>query len=110
MSQSDVLAIFTPQAPVEQVAAPQKYDAADDDGFQRIMDDASNKVSSPKEGNKSDTDRQDAPSAQSHPEKRPSDRWGLLTEISNFFTRNGLKNSIVFGLEAYLSAFFAFFP
>ena len=74
------------------------------------MDYARNKVSSPKEGNKSDTDRQDAPSAQSHPEKRPSDRWGLLTEISNFFTRNGLKNSIVFGLEAYLGAFFAFFP
>jgi hypothetical protein len=38
VSQSDVLAIFTPQAPVEQVAAPQKYNAADDDGFQRIMD------------------------------------------------------------------------
>jgi hypothetical protein len=38
VSQSDVLAIFTPQTPVEQVAAPQKHDAADDDGFQRIMD------------------------------------------------------------------------
>jgi flagellar hook-length control protein FliK len=74
VSQSDVLAIFTPQAPVEQVAAPQKYDAADDDGFQRIMDDASNKVSSPKEGNKSNTDRQDAPSAQSHPEKKPIEK------------------------------------
>jgi len=70
VSQSDVLAIFTPQAPVEQVAAPQKYDAADDDGFKRIMDDASNKIPSPKEGNKSDADRQDAPSAQSHPEKK----------------------------------------
>ena len=74
MSQSDVLAIFTPQTPVEQVAAPQKYDAADDDGFQRIMDDASNKVSSPKEGNKSGTDRQDAPSAQSHKEKKPIEK------------------------------------
>ena len=74
MSQSDVLAIFTPQTPVEQVAAPQKYDAADDDGFQRIMDDASNKVSPPKEGNKSDTDRQDAPSAQSHKEKKPIEK------------------------------------
>ena len=38
MSQSNVLAIFTPQTPVEQVAAPQKHDAADDDGFQGIMD------------------------------------------------------------------------
>ena len=74
MSQSDVLAIFTPQAPVEQVAAPKKYDAADDDGFQRIMDDASNKVSPPKEGNRSDTDKQDAPSAQSHPEKKPIEK------------------------------------
>ena len=74
MSQSDVLAIFTPQAPVEQVAAPQKYDGAEDDGFKRIMDDASNKVSSPKEGNKSDTDRQDAPSAQTQPEKKPIEK------------------------------------
>ena len=75
MSQSDVLAIFTPpQAPVEQVAAPQKYDAAEDDGFKRIMDDASNKVSSPKEGNKSDTDRQDAPSAQTQQEKKPIEK------------------------------------
>ena len=75
MSQSDVLAIFNPpQAPVEQVAAPQKYDAAEDDGFKRIMDDASNKVSSPKEGNKSDTDRQDAPSAQTQPEKKPIEK------------------------------------
>ena len=74
MSQSDVLAIFTPQAPVEQVAAPQKYDGAEDDGFKRIMDDASNKVSPPKEGNKSDTDRHDAPSARSHPEKKPIEK------------------------------------
>jgi flagellar hook-length control protein FliK len=75
VSQSDVLAIFTPpQAPVEQVVAPQKYDAAEDDGFKRIMDDASNKVSSPKEGNKSDTDRQDAPSAQTQQEKKPIEK------------------------------------
>ena len=66
VSQSDVLAIFNPQTPVEPVAAPQKYDGADEDGFKRIMDDASNKVSPPKEGNKSDTDRQDAPSSRSH--------------------------------------------
>jgi len=70
VSQSDVLAIFTPQTPVEPVAAPQKYDPTDDDGFKRIMDDASNKVSPPKEGNKSDTNRQDAPSARSNPEKK----------------------------------------
>jgi glycosyltransferase involved in cell wall biosynthesis len=74
VSQSDVLAIFTPQTPVEPVAAPQKYDPTDDDGFKRIMDDASNKIPSTKEGNKSDTDRQDAPSSRSNLEKKPIEK------------------------------------
>ena len=59
MSQPDILAIFTPQAPVEQAVSPQKHDATEDDGFQRIMDSENHKVSSAKENNKPDTDRQD---------------------------------------------------
>jgi flagellar hook-length control protein FliK len=59
VSQPDILAIFTPQAPVEQAVSPQKHDATEDDGFQRIMDSENHKVSSAKENNKPDTDRQD---------------------------------------------------
>ena len=44
MSQPDILAVFTPQAPVEQVVAPDKPDVGGDDRFQRYLDDASHKV------------------------------------------------------------------
>ena len=83
MSQSDVLAIFNPQTPVEPVAAPQKYDPTDDDGFKRIMDDASNKVSPPKEGNKSDTDKQDAPSSRSNLEKKPIEKLNFQLKYTD---------------------------
>ena len=71
MSQPDILAIFAPQAPVEQGVTPQKNDVADDDGFQRIMDNESNKVTPAQENNKPATDRQDHSSRQgtSSPEK-----------------------------------------
>jgi flagellar hook-length control protein FliK len=88
VSQSDVLAIFNPQTPVEPVAAPQKYDPTDDDGFKRIMDDASNKVSPPKEGNKSDTDRQDAPSSRSNLEKKPIEK-SKHTDNKNINEKDG---------------------
>ena len=45
MAQPDILAIFTPQAPVEQAVTPQRHDVREDDGFQRIMDDARHRVS-----------------------------------------------------------------
>ena len=66
MGQPDILAIFTPQAPVEQAMTPQKHDGAEDDGFQRIMDDANNKVSPANENNKPETDRQDHSQRQDH--------------------------------------------
>ena len=66
MGQPDILAIFTPQAPVEQAVTPQKHDGAEDDGFQRIMDDANNKVSPANENNKPETDRQDHSQRQDH--------------------------------------------
>jgi flagellar hook-length control protein FliK len=71
VSQPDILAIFAPQAPVEQGVTPQKKDVAEDDGFQRIMDNESNKVSPTKENNKPETDRQDHSSRQdtSSPQK-----------------------------------------
>ena len=59
MSQPDVLAVFTPQAPVEQVVAPDKPDIGGDDRFQRYLDDASHKVAPAAENNKPETDRQD---------------------------------------------------
>ena len=66
MGQPDILAIFTPQAPVEQAVTPQKHDGAEDDGFQRIMDDANNKVSPANENNKPETGRQDHSQRQDH--------------------------------------------
>ena len=74
MSQPDVLAIFTPQVPVEQVAAPQKHDAAEDDGFQRIMDDASHRVSPANENNKPETARQDHSPSQKPSDKKPIEK------------------------------------
>jgi hypothetical protein len=40
VSQADILAAFTRQTPVEQVATHQKHDIREDDESQRIMDDA----------------------------------------------------------------------
>ena len=59
MSQPDILAVFTPQAPVEQVVAPDKPDIGGDDRFQRYLDDASYKVEPAEENNKPEIDRQD---------------------------------------------------
>ena len=70
MGQPDILAIFTPQAPVEQAVTPQKHDGAEDDGFQRIMDDANNKVSPANENNKPETDRQDHSQRQDHSKRQ----------------------------------------
>jgi len=44
VGQPDILAIFTPQAPVEQAVTPPRHDVREDDVFQRIMDDASHRV------------------------------------------------------------------
>ena len=66
MGQPDILAIFTPQAPVEQAVTPQRHDGAEDDGFQRIMDDANNKVSPANKNNKPETDKQDHSQRQDH--------------------------------------------
>ncbi len=66
MSQPDILAIFTPQAPAEQAVSPQKNESVEDNGFQRIMDDENHKVSPAKENNKPATDRQDHSSRQDH--------------------------------------------
>ena len=72
MGQPDILAIFTPQAPVEQALAPQKHDVAEDDGFQRMMDDANNRVSPANENSKPETDRQDHSSRQAHSSSQTS--------------------------------------
>jgi len=69
VGQPDFLAVFTPQAPVEQAVTPQRHDVSDDDGFQRIMDDASHRVSPANENNKPETDRQNH-----SPSKKPSDK------------------------------------
>jgi len=75
VSQSDVLAIFTPQAPVEQVVAPVKQDVGGgDDRFQRYLDDASHKVEPTTENHKPATDRQDHASTQSQSEKKPIEK------------------------------------
>lgn len=74
MGQPDILAIFTPQAPVEQAVTPPRYDIREDDGFQRIMDDASHRVSPANENNKPDTDRQDHSPAQKPSEKKPIEK------------------------------------
>ena len=74
MGQPDILAIFTPQAPVEQASSPQKHDSNDDDGFQRIMDDANHKVSPPNENNKPETDRQDHSSSHKQSDKKPVEK------------------------------------
>ena len=66
MSQPDILAIFTPQAPVEQAVSPPKNDGVEDNGFQRIMDDENHKVSPVKESNKAAADRQGHSSRQDH--------------------------------------------
>jgi len=66
VSQPDILAIFTPQAPAEQAVSPQKNESVEDNGFQRIMDDENHKVSPAKENNKPATDRQDHSSRQDH--------------------------------------------
>ena len=74
MSQADILAIFAPQAPVEQVATHQKNDVRDDDGFQRIMDDANHRVSPANENNKTETDRQDHSPSQKQSGKKPIEK------------------------------------
>ncbi len=74
MSQADILAIFAPQAPVEQVATHQKNDIRDDDGFQRIMDDANHRVSPANKNNKTETDRQDHSPSQKQSGKKPIDK------------------------------------
>lgn len=56
MSETNILAIFTPQASPEQFPASEKPDAGADTGFQRFLDDAVHKASPAAENNKSDTD------------------------------------------------------
>ena len=74
MGQPDFLAVFTPQAPVEQAVTPQRHDVSDDDGFQRIMDDASHRVSPANENNKPETDRQDHSPSQKPSDKKPIEK------------------------------------
>ena len=74
MGQPDILAIFTPQAPVEQAVIPQRHDVREDDGFQRIMDDASHRVSPANENNKPETDRQDHSPSQKPSDKKPIEK------------------------------------
>ena len=74
MGQPDFLAVFTPQAPVEQVVTPQRYDIREDDGFQRIMDDASHRVSPANENNKSEPDRQNHSPSQKPSDKKPIEK------------------------------------
>ncbi len=74
MAQLDILAFFTPQAPVEQVVTPQRHDVREDDGFQRIMDDASHRVSPANENNKPATDRQDHSPSQKPSDKKPIEK------------------------------------
>ena len=69
MGQPDFLAVFTPQAPVEQAVTPQRHDVREDDGFQRIMDDASHRVSPANKNNKPEPDRQNH-----SPSHKPSDK------------------------------------
>jgi len=68
VGQPDFLAVFTPQAPVEQAVTPQRHDVSDD-GFQRIMDDASHRVSPANKNNKPEPDRQNH-----SPSHKPSDK------------------------------------
>ena len=74
MGQPDILAIFTPQAPVEQAVTPQRHDIREDDGFQRIMDDASHRISPANENNKPETDRQDHSPSQKPSNKKPIEK------------------------------------
>ena len=74
MGQPDILAIFTPQAPVEQAVTPQRHDVRENDGFQRIMDDASHRVSPANENNKPETDRQDHSPSQKPSDKKPIEK------------------------------------
>ena len=74
MGQPDFLAIFTPQAPVEQAVTPQRHDVSDDDGFQRIMDDASHRVSPANENNKPEPDRQNHSPSQKPSDKKPIEK------------------------------------
>ena len=74
MGQPDILAIFTPQAPVEQAVTPQRHDVRENDGFQRIMDDASHRVSPANENNKPETDRQDHSPSQKPSNKKPIEK------------------------------------
>ena len=74
MGQPDFLAVFTPQAPVEQAVTPQRHDVSDDDGFQRIMDDASHRVSPANENNKPEPDRQNHSPSQKPSDKKPIEK------------------------------------
>ena len=74
MGQPDFLAVFTPQAPVEQAVTPQRHDVSDDDGFQRIMDDASHRVSPVNENNKPEPDRQNHSPSQKPSDKKPIEK------------------------------------
>ena len=74
MAQPDILALFTPQAPVEQVVTPQRHGVREDDGFQRIMDDASHRVPPANENNKPATDRQDHSPSQKPSDKKPIEK------------------------------------
>ena len=74
MGQPDFLAIFTPQAPVEQAVTPQRHDVREDDGFQRIMDDASHRVSPANENNKPEPDRHDHSPSQKQSDKKPIEK------------------------------------
>jgi len=74
VGQPDFLAVFTPQAPVEQAVTPQRHDVSDDDGFQRIMDDASHRVSPANENNKPETDRQNHSPSQKPSDKKPIEK------------------------------------
>ena len=74
MAQPDILAMFTPQAPVEQAVTPQRHDVSDDDGFQRIMDDASHRVSPANENNKPEPDRQNHSPSQKPSDKKPIEK------------------------------------
>ncbi|MCH8158156.1 MAG: flagellar hook-length control protein FliK [Nitrospinae bacterium] len=64
MSETNILAIFTPQASPEQFPASEKPDAGADTGFQRFLDDAVQKTSPAAENNKSDADPRNRSSQQ----------------------------------------------
>ena len=74
MGQPDFLAVFTPQAPVEQAVTPQRHDIREDDGFQRIMDDVSHRVAPVNENNKPEPDRQDHSPSQKPSDKKPIEK------------------------------------